>query len=87
MTTHTKRLRGLVEAKLDEHWLTWSQNHPHLAAAIGRTRLIDLAVDRLRDDPAFIQAMQQASIDQHVLDRSSRLHQLIEEWTRRVLFN
>ncbi len=85
MTTARTPLRDLVEAKLDEHWLAWSHQHPHLAAAIDRTKLLDVAMDRLRDDPAFIEALKQADFDEHRLAQAAHLLNLADRWARQVL--
>jgi len=78
-------LRDLVETKLNEHWLTWSQKHPHLADAIDRTRLLDAAVERLRDDPAFVEALRQSDLDEHRLAEAAKLLDLADRWARRIL--
>ncbi len=78
MTTHD--LRSLISEKIDLRWSDWSSQHPHLALAIDRTRLVESAVDLLRQDPEFIQAMREADLDEaklalaaSILDRADQL--------------
>lgn len=78
-------LRDVVAAQLDRQWAVWARDHPHLAAAIDRTRLIDAAAARLRDDPAFIEALRQADLDEHRLAEAAKLLALAERWVRGIL--
>lgn len=85
MNTARTPLRDLVESKLDEHWLTWAAKHPHLAAAIDRTRLVDTAVERLRDDETFIKALRQIDRDEYRLARTADVVALADRLARQVL--
>ena len=78
-------LRDLVAEQLNQQWLSWSQRHPHLAAAIDRVTLIDSAVQRLRDDPAFHEAMARAELDEAKLAEAARVLSLTDGWVRRAL--
>lgn len=82
MNTH--ELRTLVNEKIDARWPDWATRHPHLAAAVDRVRLVDSTVERLRDDPRFIQAMHAADLDEARLADASRLLSLVDEWIRRL---
>lgn len=66
-------LHTLVTEKLDLQWSDWSAKHPNLAQAIDRVRLVEGAVNLLRDDPSFITAMREADLDEAGLVRASRL--------------
>lgn len=73
-------LRDLISEKINIRWLQWSQKHPNLARVIDRTRLVESTVDRLRDDPRFIQAMRDADLDDaklaaaaSILDRADQI--------------
>lgn len=66
-------LRDVIESRLEPRWTQWSQAHPHLAAVIDRTRLIESAVDRLRDDPIFVDAMRRAQMDEATLASAARI--------------
>lgn len=57
----TASLRELLDDDLDQHWVAWSAQHPHLAHAIDRVRLLDTAVDSLRQDPEFSAALRRAA--------------------------
>jgi predicted trehalose synthase len=57
-------LRDVVADRIDGRWHQWAQAHPHLAAVIDRTTLVDSTVAELREDPAFQQAMHQADLDE-----------------------
>ncbi|MEM9883141.1 MAG: hypothetical protein AAF800_09520 [Planctomycetota bacterium] len=78
-------LRELVAERLDRHWQAWAEDHPHLAAAIDRTRLIDAAVDRLRDDPDYRAAMRRADLDERRLAEAARVLSLAERGIARLL--
>ena len=81
----TQSLRQLVAERLEGRWAQWSQAHPHLAEVIDRTRLIDSAVARLREDEQFIAAMQQANLDERTLKSALALLEVIERWIIRLL--
>ena len=85
MNTSPTPLRDLIQSKVDEHWLTWAHQHPHLAEAIDRTRLIDTTVDRLRDDPEFINAIQRCGLDEHQLAQAANVLNLADRLLRQVL--
>lgn len=78
-------LRDLVSDQLDRHWIVWAEQHPHLAKAIDRTRLIESAVEQLRDDPEFSKAMRQAHLDEHRLAEAARILSLAERWVGQIL--
>lgn len=78
-------LRRLVTDQLDRHWVAWAEQHPHLARAIDSTRLIDSAVDSLRDDPDFRLALERANLDEERLAEAARLLTLAEQWVGRFL--
>ena len=76
----TRDLHSLVGDKIDVLWSDWSTRHPHLARAIDRARLVETTVQRVRDDPEFIQAMRDAGLDEvklnlaaGILERANRL--------------
>lgn len=78
MTTHD--LQSLISDGIDGRWSEWSAKHPHLAAAIDRTRLVESTTALLRDDPEFVEAMRLADLDEakltaaaSILDRANRL--------------
>ena len=78
-------LRELVEQRIDQQWSSWSKAHPNLARVIDRARLIDFTLERLRDDPAFIQAMRRADLDEQRLIEAGRLLTIAERVVGRVL--
>lgn len=81
----TQDLRSLISEKIHGRWSDWANKHPNLAEAIDRTRLVESAVERLRNDPEFIQAMRAADLDDarlaaaaRILDRADQLiHQVL----------
>jgi hypothetical protein len=78
-------LRDLVRDELDQHWLTFAQQHPNLAAAIDRVRLVEAAVQSLRDDPAFRAALLRADLDERRLADAARLLPLLRRSVLRLL--
>lgn len=71
-------LRDLVEQRLDLHWSDFARRHPHLAAAIDRTRLIETTMRSLADDPALRAALRDADLDEATLVAASRVIGVIE---------
>jgi len=71
-------LRDLVEQQLDASWPEFADRHPHLAAAIDRTRLVETTVQSLADDPALQAALREADVDQATLTAAARVVGLIE---------
>jgi len=68
----TQMLRDVVEERLNRRWSAFAEAHPHLAAVIDRTRLVESAVESLRQDPAFIAAMRDADLDEAKLAAAMR---------------
>ncbi len=78
-------LRDLVAGRVDRQWDAWAKDHPNLARVIDRTRLIESTTARLRDDPAFIEAMSRAGLDEQKLGEVGRVLELIERAVGRVV--
>ena len=78
-------LRDVVAERLELHWPSFAQDHPHLAAAIEPIRLTDVVVGRLADDPAYRAAMDAAGHDERVLAAAAKIAGLIDTQIRRVL--
>lgn len=78
-------LRTLIAGAVESRWTAWSQDHPNLAQAVDRTQLIDMAVTRLRDDPAFMDAMAQAHIDEKQLAALEQIGQFVGHVVDRLL--
>ncbi len=81
----SQELRTLVSEKIDVRWNEWAARHPHLAEAIDRVRLVESAVQLLRDDPQFIAAMREAGINEATLIRASRLLNITETIIKQIL--
>jgi hypothetical protein len=81
----TRDLRSLVEEKIDGRWADWAQKHPNLAEAIDRTRLVESAVESLRNDPGFIQAMRAADLDDARLSAAARILDRADRVIRQTL--
>ena len=84
-TIETRALRDLVEAQLDQQWSQWAQAHPNVARAIARVRLRDLAVQRLRDDPVYREALEAAAVDEAQLAAAAKVLQRVEAIVTSVL--
>ena len=80
-----EQLRELVRGRLDLQWSDFARLHPHLAAVIERSLLIEQVVERLSDDPDFQEATQQAAIDRQTLAVTDRAVAFVDTWIRRVL--
>jgi len=81
----TTQLRDIVESQINQRWEVWAAAHPHLAEAIDQIQLTDSVVSRLSDDPDFIQAMQQAAVDEDKLGAAAQLISLVAAWVARLL--
>ena len=78
-------LREIVERRLGGRWSEFAQQHPHLAAAIDRTRLIEATVQRLEEDERFVQAMREADLDEAKLTAAAQVLDQADRWLRRLL--
>ena len=78
-------LRTLISERIDIHWSDFSTRHPHLADAIDRIRLVDSAVDLVRDDPQFVSAMHGADLDEARLADATKLLGLMDQLVQRLL--
>lgn len=83
--TSQTSLRELVQQQVDIKWEDFSRKHPHLAAAVDRSVLIDSAVRRLADDPAYRAAMDQAAKDEAAMAVGAKVVELVETWVMRLL--
>ncbi len=84
-TTATRLLREVVAARLDENWAQFERMHPHLAAAIERTRLIESTVHRIAADPAYGQAVEAAAKDEAAAELLGKLSAIADRWLRIIL--
>jgi hypothetical protein len=82
---NTQDLRALIAERIDVRWSDFAMRHPHLADAIDRVRLVDSAVDLLRDDPEFISAMRGADLDEARLADATKLLGMLDQLVRRLL--
>ena len=78
-------LRTLISERIDIRWSDFSTRHPHLADAIDRIRLVDSAVDLVRDDPQFVSAMHGADLDEARLADATKLLGLMDQLVQRLL--
>ena len=74
----TTLLRDLVEDRIAGTWADWSARHPHLAAAIDRTRLTDDVVGSLQDDEELTRLLREADLDTAHLRAALRLVRLAD---------
>ena len=81
----THSLRDVITEKVDTRWHEWAESHPHLARVVDRTRLIESTVERLRQEPTFVDAMQQADLDEDKLVAAAKLLSQADRLIRLVL--
>lgn len=81
----TQDLRALIAERIDVRWSDFATRHPHLADAIDRVRLVDSAVDLLRDDPEFISAMRGADLDEARLADATKVLGMLDQLICRLL--
>ncbi|HEX7009112.1 MAG TPA: hypothetical protein VF184_03965 [Phycisphaeraceae bacterium] len=78
-------LRNWVESRLSQRWSQWAREHPNLAAAIDRAKLVELAVEQLRADAQFREAMRLADLDEAKLAAAAGLLEQAQRVVERVL--
>ena len=78
-------LRDVIESRLDQRWEEFAAAHPSLAAAIDRTRLLDNAVQSMRDDPEFQALLTGADLDEAKLAAAAKAVAIIEKLLTRAL--
>jgi len=78
-------LKDLVQQRVDGQWNEWAQRHPNLAAAIYRVELVQTTVSRLRDDPSYVQAMQEARLDENQLLAAKGVLDIVERLVGRTI--
>lgn len=83
--TERRMLRDLVADRVEVRWERFEAEHPHLAAAIDRVRLVDSTVERLSADPEFRRAMDQAARDEAVMDAVGRITKEVARWVDRAM--
>ena len=77
-------LRDIVTSRIDVRWQEFAKEHGHLAAAIERTRLIDMTVVRLGDDPVYREAMEAAGHDEKLRGAAAKLIDEADRWIGRI---
>lgn len=79
-------LRRQVELAIQQDWQTFAESHPHLAAVLDQTLLVEEAVRALEDDPQYTTAMNQAiaqgAAAQTLIDLLSHF---VNDWLRRLV--
>lgn len=75
---NTQSLRDLVVHQVETDWPRFAAEHPNLAAAVDRVSLVETAVKRLRDDPAFVAAMERAAVDGATLEAMRHVRRWVE---------
>lgn len=78
-------LRDWLADDLNQHWIAWSSQHPHLAEAIDRVRLLDTAMLSLRQDAGFQSAMRRADLDEYRLGQAAEVLSLARGHLRHLL--
>ena len=81
----TNSLRDVIAEKIDTRWHEWAESHPHLARVVDRTRLIESTIERLQEEPAFVDAMRQSDLDEDKLVAAAKLLSQADRLIRLVL--
>jgi len=78
----TRDLHSVIQDRINVRWSDWATRHPHLAAAIDRTMLVESTTALLREDPDYIEAMRSADLDEarlvmaaNILERANTIIQ------------
>lgn len=80
-----KNLRGLVEGVVGAQWKQWAKQHPQLAAAVDRVRLVETVVTEARKDPEVRGALLEAERNNEVVAAVGGVVELVEKVVRKVL--
>lgn len=83
--SRSTELKDLVARHLDLSWDGFAREHPGLAAAIERTRLIETVVHELDRDPQFREAMAAADRDERILATALQLVDAVDRQVRRII--
>jgi len=78
-------LQELIEQRLDGRWNEFAEQHPNLAAAIDRVKLIETSVERLQDDPEYQAALAAVGRDEAALSAAGQVIDLVDRWIGRLL--
>lgn len=78
-------LRDLVAERIDAAMDVFAREHPHLADAIERVKLIESTVHRLADDAEYQRAMEQAAADETLLDAAGQVVELVDRYVMKAL--
>lgn len=81
----TRALREMIAERVGVRWEQFASEHPNLAAAIERTRLVETGVRQLERDPAYQRAMEAAGRDEAVLAAAARLVGEVDKWVARTM--
>ena len=81
----SRPLRDLVQSRLNVQWPRFARDHPHLAEAIDRTRLIESGLQRLERDAALREAMRRADVDEAALAAAVRVVERADTLLERLL--
>lgn len=81
----SRPLRDLVQSRLGLRWPRFARDHPHLAEAIDRTRLIESGLQRLEEDAALRDAMRRADIDEAALAAALQVVERADSLLERLL--
>jgi len=79
------QLQDLVAQRLDVRWDDFAEAHPHLAAAIARSTLVESTVALIVDDPEYQRAIEAAGRDRVALHLGGRIAALVDRVLDRVL--
>lgn len=85
---YERRVRALQEIVADRVGMRWERfvsEHPNLAGAIERVRLIEHGVRELEKDPAYREALEAAGRDEAALAAAARLVGAVDKWVGRTL--
>jgi len=81
----TKSLRELVSTAVEQRWEDWAKEHPHLASAVDRVRLVETVLAEARTDPAVRQALLHAGRDGGALTAAAEVVGWVERAVGTVL--
>lgn len=81
----TRLLQEIVAERVGMRWEQFAAEHPNLAAAVERVRLIEHGVRQIERQEVYRQAMEAAGRDEAVLAAAARLVQAIDTWVGRTI--
>ncbi len=82
---NTIDLKQQVQQALSAEWPAFAQRHPHLAAILDETLLVEQATADITQDPAYRSAMDAAATAHTAASAADLIQELVIAWLKRLV--